>query len=259
MKLGWLSRELSNVTLLLGPDSVGKTKLAYAALAQHGGVSVEYGRLSAEDARQVVVESRIAPFTGSRKNFLICLDSASEQAQNTLLKVLEEPPVTARFMLTASSPPLPTITSRCALVPVGLLTDEEVERVLRQVIGLDHKDAAEFAPYGAGRVAPAYSAYKDREAVRAGSAVVSSVLKAALDQRAASLGPAMRLWEDQHTRLLHRWASERAAGRWRAFSEDFAPGVTQDEARSLLAAMSYYSGARQSAQVALESVFGNRS
>lgn len=41
------------------------------------------------------------------------LDKANQTVQNLLLKVLEEPPKSARFFLTASGPILPTIVSRC--------------------------------------------------------------------------------------------------------------------------------------------------
>lgn len=41
------------------------------------------------------------------------LDKANATIQNVLLKVLEEPPSSARFFLTASGPILPTIVSRC--------------------------------------------------------------------------------------------------------------------------------------------------
>ena len=41
------------------------------------------------------------------------IDKANQTIQNMLLKILEEPPASARFFLTASGPILQTITSRC--------------------------------------------------------------------------------------------------------------------------------------------------
>ena len=43
-------------------------------------------------------------------------DEASEQAQNILLSVLEEPPETIRFILIATRRPLPAVVSRCQVI-----------------------------------------------------------------------------------------------------------------------------------------------
>ena len=73
--------------------------------------------LTAAQARTACRFAGIAPF-GSLKVIAACTDDASAQAQNILLKVLEEPPDTVRFILVATARPLPTIMSRCQVISV---------------------------------------------------------------------------------------------------------------------------------------------
>ena len=73
------------------------------------------------------------PFEGARRVFII--DPADElvvQAQDALLKTLEEPPASAVIILVSAYPDtlLTTIRSRCRRLRFGALSDEEVSRVL---------------------------------------------------------------------------------------------------------------------------------
>lgn len=252
-QLGWLTRELPQVTLITGPASVGKRKLAHEILAARGGVSTEVTELTADEARRVTREAGIAPF-GPRKNILIRLDKSSETAQNILLKTLEEPAPTARFLLLASEPLLPTIVSRCHRIRVGLLTDDEVFLVLTG-LGVSEADARAYAPWGNGQVAPALEAVSGAERLRAERGLVSAALKAALSPEAGLLSTVMRGWGREHTVHLTAWAAEASHGRWRRFGPAVAPGVTQAQARRLLVALSRYSGTHTAAAVALDEAF----
>lgn len=73
------------------------------------------------------------PFEGAKRVFII--DPADEliiQAQDALLKTLEEPPSSALIVLVTAYPDtlLATIRSRCRRLRFGALSDEEVGRVL---------------------------------------------------------------------------------------------------------------------------------
>lgn len=59
-------------------------------------------------------------------------DKLTQEAANSLLKLLEEPPDSTHFVLTTAKPNtlLPTIISRCQEVKFGLLTDNEIETTL---------------------------------------------------------------------------------------------------------------------------------
>jgi DNA polymerase III subunit delta' len=78
-----------------------------------------------------LVDHRLAlrRFEGRRRFVLIDpADAMNPQAQNALLKTLEEPPEDTTLVLVASSPDglLPTIRSRCLRVPFAPLPDEVV-------------------------------------------------------------------------------------------------------------------------------------
>lgn len=76
-------------------------------------------RLTAEAAREIAAETFTHQPIGDFLGFVIPLDEASEQAQHVLLKVLEEPPPTARYLLTAfAGSALPAIVSRCRVYHV---------------------------------------------------------------------------------------------------------------------------------------------
>ncbi|MDP4023339.1 DNA polymerase III subunit delta' [Methylobacterium sp. NEAU 140] len=75
--------------------------------------------------------------TAADSGWRVCiLDSAEDlnaNAANALLKVLEEPPARALFLILAHQPGrlLPTIRSRCRALALRPLTDEEVIRAVR--------------------------------------------------------------------------------------------------------------------------------
>lgn len=78
-------------------------------------------------------------------------DRLNEQAQNALLKTLEEPGESTLLVLETARPDrlLPTIHSRCVRVPFSALSRAEVERVLAQN-GVVAKEVHELARWAAG-------------------------------------------------------------------------------------------------------------
>jgi len=74
------------------------------------------------------------------------------EAQNAMLKLLEEPPGDCVFVLVTANPAalLPTVRSRCQLVRFGLLNDTELRRVMAAQGLSDHR-AGEIALLAGGR------------------------------------------------------------------------------------------------------------
>ena len=71
----------------------------------------------------------LPPYEGRRLVFIIDpADALNRNAQNAMLKVLEEPPSYAQFLLVASSPSalLPTVRSRCSRLAFHPLKTEEM-------------------------------------------------------------------------------------------------------------------------------------
>jgi len=210
--------DLPPALLLLGPGAWDAALSAYENNQSAFSTKVEH--LDAASARHVVEQACIKPFGRALKVILVNLDGASEAAQNILLKVLEEPPETVRFLLSATMPPLDTVVSRC--------------RVMTQ---------AEGSPAGAG---PEQD--KARE-------TVGTALRAARDDHGGALEAVMRSWEPDCTAQLRAWAAERAADRWIEFGADWVEGITVRQAMTILSVLSQYDGARTAAAVALDRAF----
>lgn len=103
-------------------------------------LAVQAEALTTEEARRVVEFATRSPMVpGGEKVILLTFTSAGIEAQNVLLKTLEEPPVrTHIFILTPSaSALLPTVRSRCVMLDAHVQQDlplptdilKEIERL----------------------------------------------------------------------------------------------------------------------------------
>src|SRR5579884_2524812 len=99
-----------------------------------------------------------APTIGRRRVYIVeQADTLTEAAANSLLKVLEEPPPYALFILLAPHPArvLPTIVSRCQMVRVQAVSIDALTAYLRDTVGLEPDRAAMLAAYAEGRIGQA--------------------------------------------------------------------------------------------------------
>lgn len=93
------------------------------------------GSLKLEQTQQLVRQAFIAPQEGACKVFVITeAERLTPEAGNNLLKVLEEPPGDAVFILTTTSLPgvLGTIRSRCQPVGFSPLNDQLIRQLVRE-------------------------------------------------------------------------------------------------------------------------------
>lgn len=115
------------------------------------------GKILIEQVRTLHRSVSLRAGRGGRKVFVVeGIETATQEAQNALLKVLEEPPANSVFVLIADegSLPLPTIVSRCLTVRFRRLTREAAAGLLRNKF--EYGDAAELAAaLGDGTVAVA--------------------------------------------------------------------------------------------------------
>ncbi len=138
------SKSLPHAVLLTGPVGAGLGTLA-AHMAQTNGtllvqVAPEVKRtgslaaISIERIRELYTETRSRQNTPS---FVIIddADAMTTAAQNSLLKLLEEPNESIHFVLTSHSPDrlLPTIRSRVRTLAVPPLSKLESRRLLRAI------------------------------------------------------------------------------------------------------------------------------
>lgn len=251
-----LEKELPAVTLLQGPQSVGKWTLAGYLADFHGVKAIDRRVLeavSADDAREVKRFVSTSPF-GKLKLVIAKLDAANGSALNALLKTLEEPPPKSRFLLVAAKPTLATITSRSSLYRMGLLSTAEVAEVLVRRLGWREMDANTAATRSGGSVEGALSATLGDSA----KASVVSVVRAIKARDHDLLIQATRSWGVDEQSALYAWAIELSTGRWSMFSPSDAQGIEPAVARKVLAMLDRMAQARPRLQVrtVLEALIG---
>jgi DNA polymerase-3 subunit delta' len=190
--------------LFAGPDGVGKRAVA-VALAQaincprrgasgddacgtcstceriargvHTDVAIvdrgEDASIKIDSVRERVLDViGYRPFEAARRVFVIdAAEDLGDQAQDALLKTLEEPPPSAVIVLVSSYPDLlrPTVQSRCRRLRFGPLAESDVARVLTERHRVDAGRARALAAASGGSVARALAAQagsldEDREA-----------------------------------------------------------------------------------------------
>lgn len=105
---------------------VGKNSLDVLSYGSNSNILVE-------DIKDVIEKLNVVPLENSFKIFILNnFDRATLQAQNKLLKSLEEPPKFVKFFLTGKSRKniLPTVSSRCEIITPEKFTREEIFSLL---------------------------------------------------------------------------------------------------------------------------------
>lgn len=115
--------------------------------------------IGVDDIRsQVNNDIGIKPYSGPRKIYIIPnADKMTEQAQNALLKTIEEPPEYAVLLLLTENAKhlLPTILSRCVMLELKLVPEEEIAAYLTKHYGIPDYAAQVAAQFSQGNVGKA--------------------------------------------------------------------------------------------------------
>lgn len=154
--------ESSHAYLFIGPEGVGKSKAArlfsaaltcvspnsapcgtcHACIGAKSGTNPdiiyikpeEKKSISVEQTRKIVADAYLKPFESNKKVYIF--EDASllnEFAQNSLLKILEEPPEYITFIIlsTGETELLQTVVSRCTLVNFPTVSDKCIEDYIK--------------------------------------------------------------------------------------------------------------------------------
>lgn len=158
---------LAHSHILSGPDGIGKSpmakNLARLILRPDSDAVRDYvditevrpdGKsIGVDEVRRIVGEANIMPFEGSRKVIIIYNgELMTTQAQNALLKTVEEPQPGVYFIILTKTLDdlLPTIRSRCAIHRLAPLSRAEMAEYIATVHGLSGAPLAEAAAISMG-------------------------------------------------------------------------------------------------------------
>ena len=134
-----------------------------------GGEGRARMNITIDQMRQAQRDASLRPYEGLFRVFIV--DGAellSEEAANSLLKTLEEPPDQVIFVLLATDLDriLPTIISRCTRLDLRPLPLESVSGEIETNHGVEHQEAVEIARISRGRVGWAIRAARDPELMK---------------------------------------------------------------------------------------------
>ena len=136
--------KVNHAYLFLGKDGIGKKMLAIEFAKKINGVDFldeadfkiitpENNIIKVEEIRDLISQVYLKPIYLKRKIFIIDdADKMNVNAQNALLKILEEPPIYATIILIVSNKEkiIKTIQSRVTEIKFNALTDYEIEKII---------------------------------------------------------------------------------------------------------------------------------
>lgn len=227
-----LERRLPPVALLTGLPGVGKWALAehLTEMYPDWDALLLRGKWGVKEAREAGKFVQSAP-QGDLRIVAADLAGCSHAAQTAMLKVLEEPPAHARFILVAEPGiALPTISSRAVTFYLAPLTQPQTVAVLED-LGLSAPEAAAAAVLAPGRPGAAYAVAKDAQESRDR---VRDVLSAVRDGSGRRVDKLFRKWTTVDSNLLGVWAQEAATGKWRVFTAQDVPKGGRHAGRIIL-------------------------
>ena len=145
---------LSHAQLISGEDGIGKSILAeiLGKLILNGDLNREYvdiinyrpskASFVVDDVREIIDEVNKKPFEGDKKVIIIHQgNKLTIQAQNALLKTIEEPPTEVYIIILCESLELilDTIKSRCEIYKLTPLTKDELYKYIA-IKGYDYSE-----------------------------------------------------------------------------------------------------------------------
>jgi len=126
----------------------------------------EGGELRIDAIRDLQHSLSLSPYMADRKvGLLLRFEEANQNAQNALLKTLEDTPGRAMLLLTAASAEavLPTIASRCEVLRLRPMAVQEATQHLVDQFNLPHYEADLLAHVTGGRLGAALRLYSEPE------------------------------------------------------------------------------------------------
>lgn len=165
-----------------------------------------------EQLRELQNDLTFKPYEGRWRVAVIeNAQEANASAANSFLKTLEEPGPQVVIVLTAPNPEavIPTIRSRCQIMPLRTLPQGQIEQALRDVFQVAPEPAQLLSRLSVGRIGWAIAASQDEEVLAQRTARLQEMLSLLPQNRAARIESAGRLTraENEVAPMLELWLS----------------------------------------------------
>ena len=156
---------LSHAHLIIGPNGIGKSILAriFALNILNKEKDIDYvdivnyrpskASMGVDEVREIIEEVSKRPYEGDKKVIIIHEGSKlTIQAQNALLKTIEEPPQGVYIILLAESLEtlLETIKSRCQVYKLTPLNNKQIEKYINTLGNYSEEEIKASLAYGEG-------------------------------------------------------------------------------------------------------------
>jgi DNA polymerase-3 subunit gamma/tau len=149
LKSTFTKKEIPHAFLMTGPTGCGKTTLARIIASELDVSRENYIEINTADFRGIDMvrdlrrQAQYKPMGGTAKVWLLdeC-HKLSNDAQNAILKLLEDAPAHAYFIFATTNPEklLKTFKGRCSQFTVDLLSENEMFGVLRKVVKAENEN-----------------------------------------------------------------------------------------------------------------------
>jgi len=231
------SGSLARASLFTGPEHIGKLHLAveFAAALNCSGaeppcqtcehcrrtltrshpdlvvIEPDGGHVRIGQIREMQHELALRPYEGRWRIAIVTdMHTATEEAENALLKTLEEPPAHAVIILTAIDAGLlqPTVVSRCRVMALQPVQRQAIAAALTDRGLVEPVQAEEIARLSAGRVGWALEAAAHATVLQKHEQGVERLLELLRHGHAARVSAAAALTkEDVPAQVLAEWQS----------------------------------------------------
>ena len=156
---------LSHAHLIIGPNGIGKSILAriFALKILNKEKDIDYvdivnyrpskASMGVDEVREIIEEVSKRPYEGDKKVIIIHEGSKlTIQAQNALLKTIEEPPQGVYIILLAESLEtlLETIKSRCQVYKLTPLNNKQIKKYINTLGNYSEEEIKASLAYGEG-------------------------------------------------------------------------------------------------------------
>lgn len=143
-----LSKNFPTAIIIYGPTGCGKTTIARIIKRELGCRDTDFIELNVANTRgidtirEVIQDTNYSTFSGGVRLYLFdeC-HKLTNDAQNALLKTLEDTPQKTYFVLCTTEPErvIPTVRNRCSAFKVSLLPSFIILKLLEKVCKEEHK------------------------------------------------------------------------------------------------------------------------